>query len=576
MDILSIYWPNDDEVPDDRVLAIRADLAARTRKAWPSTDTSPNSVFGDTYLSPAAFNIACCEIAWGRLLSDLDPENAAAGTVYSCDFVEAFLKNFGLYNAADNRSTGILRLVFSDNLEREIDRSTQFRIGDMTYRMVLPHEGPLTLLAAGVAGNVGENFRNYAPYTVSSWVVDVLVQGNPGTSAEAGATVEVDREVDGLVAVTALSDFSTGYPPDRIQDLARRTRHNFHSRTPNTRTGAVNYINQRFPDIVTTGCLVSGDPELARDVANTGQVAAGKMDVLVRADEPLPDSSTQYVRYITTGNDGGTPVRKFVGLVHLPETAIEFTAVTHAGVPVEAVFHSVTADPAAFPGLTASYGSRELFLVEFDMPYDGDQPLVNLVTGTEGDETVFKAAFRFDYLFDPHLKMVQDILGEGDDVPVGLDSYVRYFTPVKVHGLEVTFNRKSGVQLNLSQARQEILQSFNRHSFDNPATAASIADSFAYAGAHSVVKMEIHGTVRFSPATMMWAGDTFELPVDEATYEAYMADTVPVPVHTVTSIYEPGFDFIDTEDGTFAASGPRSVTWMLSTADLTFVENRSV
>ena len=88
MDILTTYWPKPEEVSSERVLAIRADLASRIRQVWPLTDTAPNSLFGDTHLSPAAFQIASTEIAWERMQSDLDPENAANGTVWNCFGVE--------------------------------------------------------------------------------------------------------------------------------------------------------------------------------------------------------------------------------------------------------------------------------------------------------------------------------------------------------------------------------------------------------------------------------------------------------------------------------------------------------
>jgi hypothetical protein len=344
----------------------------------------------------------------------------------------------------------------------------------------------------------------------------------------------------------------------------------------NTRTGAGNYVNQRFPDIKSVGCLVSGDAELGRDVASIGRVPAGKMDVMVRADELIPDASTQHVNYITISMESDGPVRKFVGLVNLPETPIEFTSVVYNGTVIDAVFHSVSKTPSDFPGLTAAFGAQEQFVVMFDMPFVEGDPLVSLVTETVGVETVSKAPFTFNYLFDPHLKMVQELMTEGDEVPVGLDTYVRYFTPARINSMEITFNRKSGVKLNLVQARKEILEAFNRHTFDNPATAAAVADCFAYAGAHSVVKMEVQASVKFSPATRVWTGTDFTVPSDEATYTAFMGENEPVPTKSVTSIYEPDFDFVDTEDGTFATSGPRSMTWLLFSSNLTFIENRSV
>lgn len=574
VDLLATYYPSLQELDRARVLQNRRALEQRFRDAGHDADTAPNSPFGDLFVTPAAEHITALEEAWRRFLNDLDPENAAKGEVTNCDFVRAFLNNFGLYNPDDHRSYGLLRLTFSSNVERNVDRSTLFRFSATSiYRPYLSYAGPLKVLPAGTTGNPGENWLPLVPFDDDTWVADILVEGDPGSVVSSGALAEVNSEVDGLTEATALSDYVSGFPSLKIQDLARRTRYNFHSRTPNTRTGVVSYLNQRAPEISSVGCLVSGDPEMARDLSNPMGLSAGKMDVLVRADAPVVDSVTVELPWIEVDGSGN---RKFVGVLELPEIPVRVLSITTGGRAIAYDLVSVSKDPARFPGVSAAFGDQEMLVAEFNMPTDPDteDPLVTLDTRVEDGVTRYYGRFQIRYEFDPYLRMASEFL-KGDDLPVGLDTYVRYFNPVEITDLEVHFNRKSGVRLDLAGARLEILQFFNRHTFDNPALGAAVVDAMYYAGAHSVVDINLDAEVRFSAANKVYTGNSFAAPTGYATYAAFAAQVSNLPVKEVTSVYEPDFSLAPVAP-TYAASGPRSVSWLLNGTSLHFIENRSV
>ncbi len=571
-DFLSVYYPKLADLPAEQVATVRSRLGQLIREASPEVDTAPNSPFGDLHVTPAAYHVTAMEVAVNRILSDLDPENAAAGVVYNCEFVEAFLKTYGIYDENAQSSYGILRLQFSDRADREIDRSTLFKIGDYTYRPYLPRPGALRLLPAGIMGQPGENTASYHPYSAEAWVVDILVFGQAGTTATAGSAVEIDRVIDGLTGASALSDFRGGQSPGRVQELARQVRNNFYPRTPVSRGGAINMITQRFPEITTVAAVVSGDAEMARDINNPGQVAAGCIDVLVRSQTLLTDSVAIDLDWLPTEVVGG---REFIGWLDLPETPVRILSVAHNGVEVGHTLFSVSADPRK-PGLTAAYGKAERLLLRIPQTLDDDSnPVIGQVVDTEIPGRVY-GRFTVTYQFDADLKAAQDFATGEENIPVGLDLYVRWFTPLVLQSLKVEFNRRAGVTLNLAQARADILQTYNAHTVDNPATPALIADAMLYAGAHSVTRVTMAGSIRFSVADRVWLGNTLVEPDDAGTWAAFLAQCEDVPTRDVTSAYEPELTYVDTENNTGAASGERNVSWLLDSSNLELKENRSV
>lgn len=567
-DFLGIYFPAASELSDVRMRQMRSAVGTLVRSVYPDVDTSPNSPFGDLFVSPAAPALASDEVAVNRLFSDLDPENVANGVAYNCDFIRDFYLNFGIQDESTQRSYGVLRLIFSSSEEREIDRSTTFQLSaGSIYRPFVPQAGPLFLLPPGQSGLSGTNFRNYTFYSEGSWVVDILVMGNAGQLGEAGGSVSVDRVIDGLTSAVALSDFKGGTTPPRLQDLARRVRYNFYSRTPTTRGGATNLIHQQFPEINITGCTVSGDAEMMRDVTNPGQVAAGNLDLMARSVELLED--TVVVRLRQTTGPGGDII--YGGKLLLPETPIMLLSVKNDVLEVSPDIYSVSRDSKA-PALTAAYGTSEELYVKINY---GEDSLGNPAIRAEIDEEGIYADFAVTYLFDPALKICQEFMLSDSNVPAGLDIYVRWFMPVIVDSMVVDFNRKAGTTLNLEDARENILTSFNSHRFEEPAGAALVDSAFYYAGAHSVNNVDIIANIRYSIASQVFTGMTFVEPVDQASWEAFILECEDVPVIPVNTVYNPAFDYTD-YSGTLASSGPRNVSYLLSSTNLKLVERRSV
>ena len=554
----------------ERVRAIRSRLALGTQQAYPGVDVSPNSPFGDLHISPAAFHVASMEEAVNRLLSDLDPGNAAAGTVWNCRFMEKYLPTFGVYDSANLGSYGVLRLQFVSATVRSIDRSTTFRVGGGTYRPYLPFPGPLTLLPPGVVMAPGTNDRNYCSFSPTTWVVDILIEGVAGTSASNGASAEIDRNIEGLSGASVITDIRAGSPPLTIQEMAKRTRSNFYSRTPVTAGGALNMVRQRFPEITALSVAVSGDIEQTRDKINPLQVSAGRMDLYVRDQELLTDTLVVDIPWIEVDSSGW---RNFVGKLILPETPIRILSVMSGTTALEFTTYSVSTDPLK-PGVSAAYGAAEQILISAEMPVDDE--LNSLVPLLQAEDLSLFGRFVVTYQFDGNLKAVQEMLAGEENIPVGLDLYVRWFCPAIINNLTVSYNRKAGVSFALEQARKEIIAAYNSQTPDSPATPALIADSMYYAGAHSVQAVALGAVLRYTLADFVWLGDDFEMPVDVATWSNFLAEIVAAPTRSITSAYEPEVDFVDTEAFTFAASGKRNVSWLIDSPALTLTELRSL
>lgn len=548
---------------------MRSAISTLVRSVYPQVDTSPNSPFGDLFISPGAPAATAMEVALNRVFSDLDPVNVEAGTAYNCDFIRQFYLNLGIHDEATQRSYGILRLVFTDSSERELDRSTTFLVADGTYRPYAPHAGPIQLLPPGAEGAAGTNYKNYCFIGDSSWAVDLLVMGNAGQLADAGTGVQADRTIEGLASAIALSDFLGGTTPPQLQELARRTRANFYSRTPTTRGGATNMITQQFPEITTVTCTMSGDFEMTRDVSNPAQVAAGYLDILVRSEELLQDTVT--IRLRQQADENGDVI--YVGWLDLPETPVKLVSFANNSLLFEPEIFSVSEDPKA-PGLSAAYGSSERLLLR--LPYQEDSsgdPMLRTSLDSDGVYVDLVVT----YLFDPSLKICQEFVAGEDNIPAGMSLYVRWYVPIEVELMEVSYNRKAGVALNLEAARADILTAFNKHRFEEPAGAAIIDASFYYAGAHSVNSVDIAAAARYSVASKVWTGSAFVEPDDQASWDTFIGECEDVPVTSVTSVYNPQYQYLDTsEPFTFAVSGLRNVSYLLFSSNLKLTELRSV
>lgn len=558
-DFLGTYFPDSSNLDAERIRAMRIALGDLLAAAGQDVDITPNSPFGDLIATPMAVGMAANEEAWNRLLSDLNPQNAAEGEVWNCEFVTRYLRSFGIYDETIQQSWGVVRLQFTSGAERSIDKSTSLVMDSYTFRFFLPWDGPLQL---GGAPAAGANFKAYVPSGKDRFVVDLLVVGTPGVAIAAGTSPQFDRDIEGLNSASLISPVYAGASPTQLQELARRVLTNSHTRHPVTRGGAENMIRQRFPDVTAVSAVLSGDSEMLRDSVNPAQVAAGAVDIHVRGKSLLSDAIAIYLPTMQGPTGSGVVCS---GFLNLPETPIVIDSITHNGLQVAWDAISVSEDPK-LPGVSAAYGKSEKLLLRISA--DGLTPV--------SIDGVVKVAFVVNYRFDPALKACQELLNSPDYTTAGLSINLRWFVPFYINDLTVRYARRAGVSFLREQCRSEILASFNGHSLATPAFAAAVSDSLYYAGAHSMTELQLDAVSRYSIADVVWAGSTFVEPTGLASWDALLAECEEIPIHAVASPYTPSFDFADIEGSSFASSGNRSASWILDSANLDVVEMKTI
>jgi len=550
IDFLTTYWPAVADIDPARVASIRAAQTLLVETAAPGIDTSPGTTLGDLHMTPAAWDKAATEVAWGRFASDLDPENVRKGTVFNCEFVRAYLSAFGQDPEAEG-AWGLARLVFATNNPVTVDRSTVFLVARNEFQLGLPQAGPLYL---NQTPQPGENHKTLVRIGADRWAVDVVLKGVTGSEGDS-TTIRLDRDIEGLVEVTLVSSMQPGAEPTSLQEMARRLRSLNNCRQPVTRGGATGMVTTRFPEITAVSAVLSGDPEQVRDDLNPMLLPGGKLDLCVKSNLIVQERMT--VRLTRSGT--ATPY--YSGLLKFPSPAISVDSVMFGTTVVAGeLIHIPTTE---LPGLSAAYTEHQQLFLRV--------PAGTVPSTLVGDALV--ADFEVTWQLDAAQSVVTEWLKSDDNKAAGINILPRWFTPYVIDSLDVWYNRKGGVVFDREKAREELLQKFNLHHLDSPAGAHSIGDILYWAGAHSVHRIVMTAHLVASPAAK-WLGVVFVQPTDDATWSAFDADLITRPVRTVTELI--GFDPTFANAPAAVAVGARNFSWKLSGSNLRLIERATV
>ena len=155
------YIPAVTDIDAATLQTTRDKLSALWLQFDPEADVYPGFPLGDRVISGMAGTIACLEEGMRRFMSDCDPDNVAAGVMYNCAFIEAFLNWFGVYAQPDNPCTGVVRLTFSADITSGtplvLDRGLRFTASTDTsapeFTLLLPQPGPLYVLGTNDMGS---------------------------------------------------------------------------------------------------------------------------------------------------------------------------------------------------------------------------------------------------------------------------------------------------------------------------------------------------------------------------------------------------------------------------------------
>jgi hypothetical protein len=567
---LTSYTPAIADIPESRILDVRARLETYIKAGWPDLDTRPNSVYGDLVLTPMSTQIAAQEIAAEHFVSDFDLQQIADGVIYNCDVVKAYLQNFAAVERDNLKASGVVRLTFSANSALSVDRGTAFLFGtENVFALRLAGPGSLNILTVGsTRSNVNDVVLSQLDAT--TYAVDVPVIGVMPTPVSAGDTASINNTLAGLLEATAIGTFNDGAPESSLPVLAARTRETFYSSSLNTRGGAQAFVRKEFPGVSGVAAAISGDTEMLRDTTNALGFRDGRLDVNLRSSQGLL-SATQVVKLTYD-----SAVKKFfgiLGLAQIPVAIDSIVAEAASTVTLTRTILSRSTDATRAPLAAAAYSELEQLWLIVTMPEDGNSlHLIPVETDGIGN---YWAYFTIAYRFDPSLLSVATVLNSAEVRPVGVDVLTKAQLPIVITAFNVQYIKPAGQQVNQAQARTEILAYFQKLSYPDVYVDAAISDSLLYAGASGVKSITCTANAQWSVANA-FLPTSATLPAIGGGIAAALAAAITPPVLTisVTTALTPTYQDpnLGQPSATYVAAGKRNVGYVLDTANLTFSE----
>ena len=306
---LSDYMPSPSTIDTARIVQNREVGRIFLKSFWPELDTRPNSVFGDTMLTPWATLMAALEIAHERRESDLNLTNLASGIVYNNDFALKFLASLGATSRGTVDTTGVIRMMFTSNKQYVIDPASIITFNGDNYSFSTDEGDPIVIQPVGTADarmvltRIGE----------SQYVTYFPVSGTPGGTVADGTEATHNISQSELTSVVAVGDFDSGLLEEDVPALARKANQVFYSASLTTRGGAINFVRQQFPAIPGVSAVITGDTEMLRDMTNPMGIREGKLDLFVKSRTAYSPSEQVITLTLDTELDG------WVGKLSFPQ-----------------------------------------------------------------------------------------------------------------------------------------------------------------------------------------------------------------------------------------------------------------
>ena len=494
-DFISTYVPAYVELTPEELADCRDRLVVLFRTMFPDIDTAPNTVTGDLLITPQTYQIAALEKGVDRVLSDLDLGKVAAGEVYNCEFVSNYLRNFAVANEYELRSSGVIRLVFTQDKQYVLDGSRQFRIGENIFSLYLPNKGAFVIYPVGVTAADGTNGTTLIDSGDDTYFADVPVVGHAGLDVDivAGTTVEISGNIiEELAAANTLINFNKGVDANSLQELANRARTTMYSASLNTRTGAIRYVEANCPFVDSVYAIRSGDPEMLRGRNNIG-VAEGCMDVYARS-KSYAFEEEQVVR-LTLNKEKDA----FEGQFFYTGQPYYIDSITQPSLNASTyknIEHTITAVNEAGLGALGAYtGSEKLYISVPNQKIAGETIFTTHVDSVTGDTY---ADFVVNYHTDPLLPSIAATLSNPDHTPVNVSIQARGFIPVIIKKFNVRYVRKDGVIPDLETAEKEIRSYMDGLGAPDAYADSEISRIMGEAGVKYMSGIDVYATVQWS------------------------------------------------------------------------------
>lgn len=555
IDLVSTYFPKFNELTTDQLVSARTRAETVLREVYPTIDLRPGSPMGDVVLSPFAMFIAMLEVAIQRFASDLDLENVAAGTIYNCEFVENFIKNFAVFPQLSLKSTGVVRMVFNADKEYLLDRGTQFSSGTNVFTIRLPHidhgsthPGILKILPVGYSPAPGENEIVLTDLGDGTYGAEVAVEGTMDTVVSAATEFTINTTIDELVVVYAVVNFDTGNPGSSLKVLAEKTRQTFPAASLTSKTCSKSFMLKEFPDLLGASALITGDSLMLRSTPNPFGVIPGRVDLYARSKQ----YDTVYEQTIKVKYEPS--LDKYVSKLSLIANPYYIQSLSVLDLDQATVsltlnngltIYSKSNNFAKAPLLTCAGTSYEDLWVAFDMPrytsgVNTGKP--RLSTYTENSQQYTNFTIR--YYTDPLFKYIEQRVSAVDVRPAGVDVLVRPFVPVLINTFNISYSKQTGVSVLVTNAQTEIYNYLRQLAYPKTYSNAKISDSMFYAGADDVTQIAVDARVVWSAANKVLPAGAPDPAVDFAGANSVALD---VPLRSVDSTAKLiAADFVDT------------------------------
>ena len=565
IDFLNTYVPNTLELSNSDVRQVRQQLSNYTELAFPDIANNPGTVIGDLIVTPQSYIITALQKGMENAFSDLQLENVANGIVYNCDFTKSYIKNFGVDTSLYYPSSGVLRLILSEDKDYELDRSTQFKLGNDIYSIYLPNTGNFTCLSTSSTPKDGENSSTIKDTGSGLWFCDVPVIGkNEQVTIAAGSQALISQIIPELASVYALVDFSSGVLADSVQNLAKKTQTTMFSASLNTRYGAIQYLNTVCPFVESAYALRDGDKELLRTYRNSYGIASGCLDIFARTQSYEFTEVQQVKLYLSEDGQWLEGEWNYTGQPYHLES------ITHPSIDVKDLEDREiisSSDPSLNLGAIAAYTKHEKLTIRLKNLFDSSQnSLFSFNIETQGENkgkqyTYVTVTYQTDPLFRALASTVENI----DYAPINSNVLVRGFTPVIISQFDVVYTKKPGVIPDLDTAKDKIKIYLGSLGSPNQFSMAEIASIMGEVGVNYVKTVDVNAKVQWS------IGDKIQ------NFQGEIEDTLETIIRSADElrVYYPNQDRTLTSQSMYACS-PNTIRYYVLENSIKFKEVRDV
>lgn len=500
MSYLSDYLPTLSELTDAQLRAGRDKALAFLRQGLPDITLEPGSPAGDSLVTPMGLLFAGCDESNRRRNSDMDLSNVSAGTIYSCDFVRAFLGNYGVYDVDRAAGYGVVRLTFSSNVSRSVPVHTLFRFGSSDYRPLASSTASVVVINACGDAPDGADHYELAQTSASTWAVDIPLTGGDAATVQAGDGCVLSLAVDGLIGAVAVVDFANGTPSAGLSDLANMARKTSWAVNSPTRGGMSSSVWRNWPEARMVSPVLTGDQEMVRVVSNGPTIIqAPAVDLYFRSQYDMQVASQMVKLYYAECDEDEVSRGRFRGPVTFLGRPSKIVSTEWSGTSVESFVESAVW--VSEPDEVGTVGER--FHVSVTPVIDGITSLPEIPL-LEDDGGLY-AMFTITFLYDPALAFVSSTMTNGDNAPVGVSVSVVPGPLVEIAAFTVEFARQPGVKTLTQPAAAALSSAVSASGYPAVYRQSVVHDVMKQAGAGRVKSVLCSATASVTPSARVFA-----------------------------------------------------------------------